>query len=164
MKAGDVFAGRYRVEGVLGAGGMGAVYSATHLATKRLVALKVILGDVREGDVVARFAREAELAGQLDTRHAVQILDAGVSDGAPFLVMELLRGEDVSKLVCRLGPLAPSLALRIASQAAAGLARAHERGIVHRDIKPENLLLDRDGRIKIADFGIAKLIECTGGL
>jgi serine/threonine-protein kinase len=161
LSPGEVFAGRYRIDGVLGAGGMGAVYAATHVATKRVVALKVILSGITAPEAVVRFEREAEVAGQLDTRHAVQVLDAGVADGTPFLVMELLRGSDLAKLVADHGPLAPRLALAIASQAAAGLARAHERGVVHRDIKSANLFLaradDDEVVVKLLDFGIAKL-------
>ncbi|MCC6649472.1 MAG: protein kinase [Polyangiaceae bacterium] len=168
MRVGDTFAGRYRIDGEVGAGGMGAVYAVTHLATKRKGALKVILGDRHDATAVRRFGREAELAGQLDTRHVVSVFDAGATpEGTPFLVMELLRGEDLSKLVARRGRLVEDLALRVASQCAAGLSRAHARGIVHRDIKTANVFLAAgEGDeivVKILDFGIAKLRSDAGG-
>jgi serine/threonine-protein kinase len=158
-------ASKYRITGLLGAGGMGAVYDARNEATHRRVALKMISAGPHSSDPasVARFEREARAAGVIDTPHIAQVLDAGVdaTTGRPFLVMEYLAGEDAQRLLSRLGPLPPALALRIAAQAAVGLARAHEAGVIHRDIKPANLFLTRSGDgklvVKLLDFGVAKL-------
>ncbi|HXK20267.1 MAG TPA: serine/threonine-protein kinase, partial [Polyangiaceae bacterium] len=162
---GTTLGGKYRIERLLGEGGMGAVYGAVHVGTNRRVALKVISGDAaRHGpEVIARFVREAKAAGAIDTQHIVQVLDFGVDEqqGVPYLAMEFLAGEDLEHLMERLGPLSPDLAMRIVAQACIGLQKAHEAGVVHRDIKPANLYLcRRDGGefiIKILDFGIAKV-------
>lgn len=162
---GTTLAGKYRIERLLGEGGMGAVYEAVHLGTHRRVALKVILGDAAQHspDVIARFVREAKAAGAIDTQHIVQVLDFGIdtAQGVPYLAMEFLGGEDLEHLMERLGPLSPDLAIRIVAQACFGLQKAHEAGVVHRDIKPANLYLARrDGGeliVKILDFGIAKV-------
>ncbi len=162
---GTTLGGKYRVERLLGEGGMGAVYEALHVGTNRRVALKVISGDAsrHSPDVIARFVREAKAAGAIDTQHIVQVLDFGVDEqlSVPYLAMEFLAGEDLDHLMERLGPLSPELAVRIVAQACIGLQKAHDAGVVHRDIKPANLYLARrDGGeliVKVLDFGIAKV-------
>jgi serine/threonine-protein kinase len=162
---GQVLDGKYQITRLLGEGGMGAVYEGTHLGTGRRVAVKVILtpNASATAEMVGRFQREARMAGTVDTEHVVQVFDTGIDrdTGRPFTVMELLRGEDLEKLVERLGPLAPELALRIVAQALLGLKKAHEAGVIHRDIKPANLYLARRDNgtiiVKIVDFGIAKV-------
>src|SRR5262249_1601804 len=141
-----------------------AVYQAVHVGTRRRVAIKVIqAAGAAQDEAVARFQREARAAGAIDTQHIVQVLDSGIdpATGMPYMVMELLRGSDLSRLVERLGPLPPDLAIRIAGQACLGLARAHRAGVTHRDIKPGNLHLSEreDGEIvvKLLDFGVAKI-------
>ncbi len=149
---------------LLGEGGMGAVYEAEHTTTGRRLAVKLItLSDPRKkGEVVTRFEREARMAGSLDTEHIVQVIDSGEDTqlGMPFMVMELLGGEDLESLTERDGPLSPDVALRIAAQACVGLRQAHRANIIHRDIKPANLFLAQrdEGKVvvKILDFGIAK--------
>lgn len=144
---------------------MGAVYEAEHTGTGRHVAIKVILGaDLAADDtMVQRFQREARAAGSIETQHVVQVLDTGTDlvSARPYLVMELLRGEDLRRTLRRCGPLPPGVALRVIGQACMGLVKAHEAGVIHRDIKPGNLFLSRreDGEIvvKVVDFGIAKL-------
>jgi hypothetical protein len=144
---------------------MGVVYEALHLTTGRRVALKLIVGDQQRlsADFIARFQRETRIAGTIDSRHVVQVLDGGVdaATGNPYMVMELLAGEDLAALVQRYRALSVDVALRVAAQACAGLRRAHEAGITHRDIKPANLFLarvDDEGIVvKVLDFGIAKL-------
>lgn len=155
---------KYEITARLGAGAMGAVYEAKHVATSRRVAIKVILGEIiPDESLIARFQREARAAGAIESRHIAQVLDAGkdAETNAPYLVMELLQGEDADTLVKRLTPLPPSLALRIVAQALAGLERAHAASVIHRDIKPANLFVARtDGGqlvVKIVDFGIAKV-------
>ncbi|KYG08196.1 hypothetical protein BE21_02010 [Sorangium cellulosum] len=145
---------------------MGAVYEADDVALQRRVAVKVLSPELARGrSALSRFEREARAASAIQTEHIVRVLDAGVDQatGSPFLVMELLRGEDLAHLLDRLGPLPPRLALRIVAQACVGLERAHEAGVVHRDIKPANLFLARrEGGgglvVKLLDFGVAKIL------
>jgi eukaryotic-like serine/threonine-protein kinase len=156
---------RYSLLRLLGEGGMGEVYEAAHTGTGRRVAVKLIRARLgaRGDEAERRFRREAKAAGALHSPHIVEVLDAGedAETGDPYLVMELLHGEDLQHLVDRLGPLPPDVALRIAAQALAGLVRAHEAGIVHRDIKPANLFLVRgeggEVTVKVLDFGVAKV-------
>ncbi|HSQ62826.1 MAG TPA: protein kinase [Polyangiaceae bacterium] len=156
---------KYQIIRQLGQGGMGAVYEARHVGTNRRVAVKVIVSQALAAgpDVVRRFQLEARASGAIDSDHVVQVLDTGVDPATqnPYMVMELLTGEDVQQLIERLGSLAPDLALRILAQACVGLRRAHEAGIVHRDIKSANLFLSRresgDILVKLLDFGIAKV-------
>ncbi len=149
--------GPYRILAPLGAGGMGEVYRARDTRLARDVALKVITAALAgDPDRVLRFEQEARAAGALSHPNVVVIHDVGVHEGAPFVVMELLEGETLRERLAR-GPLAPRRAADIACQAALGLAAAHEKGIVHRDLKPENLFITKDGRVKVLDFGLAKL-------
>jgi serine/threonine-protein kinase len=161
---GTTLDGKYRIDRLLGAGAMGSVYEAQHTGTGRRVAVKLITSvDVaRDAKLIARFQREAKAAGAIDTQHITQVLDTGVDEaGAPYLVMELLDGEDLQHVFARVAPLPPDLALRIAAQACLGLQKAHEAGVVHRDIKPANLFLaKRDAGeiiVKVLDFGLAKV-------
>jgi serine/threonine-protein kinase len=163
---GQTIDGRYQIVRLLGQGGMGAVYEATHLGTGRRVALKVIIaGALISREVIVRFQREARAAGVIESQHIVQVLDTGIDreQGVPYIVMEYLVGEDLQKLCERVGPLAPELALRIAAQACSGLHKAHEARVIHRDIKPANLYLarrdDADVVVRLLDFGIAKVKE-----
>ncbi len=155
--------GKYRINRLIGEGGMGAVYEATHVGTGRRVAVKVInTSEVKQSkEVVARFHREARATGSIDSRHIAMVLDVGDDpNGALFMVMEYLHGEDLQDLLQRLGPLPTDLALRIAAQCCLGLQKAHEAGVVHRDIKPANIFIaHRDGEVivKILDFGVAKV-------
>jgi len=162
---------KYTLVRLLGRGGMGAVYEALHAGTGRRVAVKLIVNEDRalDDDFMARFRREARIAGAIESRHVVQVFDAGVDEatGNPYLVMEFLSGEDVLHLVERRGALPVDLALRIGAQACSGLARAHEAGIVHRDIKSANLFVAHgepgEVLVKVLDFGIAKLRASGGG-
>ncbi|MGK3960076.1 serine/threonine-protein kinase [Sorangium sp. So ce118] len=158
--------GRYLLGSPLGEGGMGAVYEAEDLVEKRRVAVKLINPERAErgGSAIGRFEREAKIAGGIDTDHIARVLDSGkdAATGAPFMVIELLRGEDLGRLLGRLGPLPPLVALRIVAQTCVGLQKAHEAGVMHRDIKPANLFLarregDTTTTVKLLDFGIAKI-------
>ena len=160
LEAGVRIAGKYELERELGKGGMGVVWVARHVELgERRVAIKFLLNTLR-ADLLERFRREALLASQIQTRHAVAVLDFGEHEGAPYLVMEYLEGHDLRALLDQRQRLEPALALTIADQAARGLQKAHDAGLIHRDIKPENLFLtrDEDGEllVKILDFGIAK--------
>jgi eukaryotic-like serine/threonine-protein kinase len=161
---GTIIGGAYRLVRPIGAGGMGWVYEAEHTGTGERVAVKLLHGRLpARGAPEARFRREARAASALDSPHIVRALDSGVDalTGDPFLVMEYLRGEDLQRLIDRVGPLHPDTALRVVAQALEGLAEAHAAGIVHRDIKPANLFLARPGdgsvTVKLLDFGIAKV-------
>ncbi|WP_437543188.1 protein kinase [Sorangium sp. So ce367] len=160
---------RYTMLRLLGQGGMGAVYEARHAGTGRRVAVKVILGQAADDELVRRFQREARAVGAVESEHIAQVFDTGRDreTGAPYIAMEFLEGEDVQALIERLGPLPVDLALRIGLQACLGLERAHEAGIVHRDIKPANLFLAKKqgGQrvIKVLDFGVAKVTDNSLG-
>ena len=162
---GKIFEGRYRVERVLGRGGMGSVYEATHLTMQRPVALKVLLpalaGDLKQ---VRRFQYEARAASRLSHPHVLRVYDFGQSDhGELFLVSELLRGETLAALLEREGALPPARALGITIDILKALVCAHEEGIVHRDLKPENVYLTNvrgEGDFaKVLDFGLAKSVH-----
>lgn len=156
---------RYRIEAVLGRGGMGVVYRAEQLAMQRPVALKM-LRDVLAGSemMTVRFRREALAASRVRSPHVVTLHDFGVTgDGAHlYLVMELLEGEPLSDRLEREGRLPPDIAVSMARQIATALAAAHEAGVVHRDLKPENVLVQPDGHLKVVDFGIARIYEHDG--
>lgn len=160
---GTTVAGKYRVDRLIGRGGMGAVFQATNLAIGKRVALKFLDHEAAKNrEACQRFQREAEAAGMAESAHIVQIFDSGGTDaGLPFLVMELLTGEDLRARLRREQRLSVSAALRIASQVLRALLRAHAAGIVHRDLKPDNIFLcardDDPSFVKIVDFGISKV-------
>ena len=162
-RAGKILGGKYRLVRLLGAGGMGEVYEAQHELIGRRFAIKFLHPQLASNsEVVARFQREAQAAGGLENENIAAVVDAGTSDdGAPYLVMEYLDGEDLAHLLMRGGALPLSRAVFIMIQACRGLAAAHGRGIVHRDLKPENLYIcrrnDASDLVKVLDFGIAKL-------
>lgn len=157
---------KYQLTAVLGEGATGTVYAAKNLMTQRRVAIKSL--HLRPGlhagnPEIQRFEQEARIAGSIDSPHIAQVLDVAddPATGLPFLVMELLRGEDIQSLLDRVGPLPVDVALRIAAQACAGLVAAHAAGVIHRDIKPANIFLAKQDPdrivVKILDFGIAKI-------
>lgn len=150
--------GPYVVTGFVGEGGMGAVYRAKDTRLGREVAIKVLTNVAHDDrERLARFEQEARATGMLNHPNLLTVYDVGRDDeGNPFLVCELLEGETLTARLAR-GPLSPRKAVDAALQMAKGLAAAHEKGIVHRDLKPDNIFLTRDGRLKILDFGIAKL-------
>ncbi|MEZ4335302.1 MAG: serine/threonine-protein kinase [Sandaracinaceae bacterium] len=163
-RIGTLVGDRYRLESIIGSGGMGAIFAGRHTWTERPVAVKILHPEVERADAaVRRFFREAKSAARLSHPNVVQILDMGETpDGVPFLVLELLEGEPLSDRVER-GALDPDEALRAMLPVMDGLRRAHELGIVHRDIKPENIFLSVDGAgravPKLLDFGITKLLD-----
>src|ERR1700759_4351462 len=159
---GAVVAGKYRLDAIVGEGGMGAVWSATHTGLGQAVAIKFINKEfVTSTDALRRFDSEAKAAAQLRSRHVVQVFDNGtLEDGTPYIAMELLRGENLYARVHRAGPVPLPEAVEILAQCCRALGRAHAAGIIHRDIKPDNIFLaqsDEDAiLVKILDFGIAK--------
>lgn len=165
LAPGSVFADRYRVERRIASGGMGAVYEVVHLETNRRRALKVLHANlVQSEELRERFRREARVAAEIESEHIVDVFDAGIdaSTEMPFLVMELLRGEDVRQRIKRSGPIPPEETIRILFEAALALDKTHQARIVHRDLKPDNLYLcEREHglpRVKVLDFGIAKIV------
>ena len=161
---GAILVGRYRLEEIVGYGGMGSVWRAVHMGLGEHVAVKLVSANfVQSQEALRRFDTEAKAAARIRSRHVPQVFDNGVlEDGTPFLVMELLQGESLAARVHRLGPIPIHEAAGILDQCCRALARAHSLGIVHRDIKPENIFLaqsvDDDGYVvKVLDFGIAKV-------
>jgi serine/threonine protein kinase/Leucine-rich repeat (LRR) protein len=155
---------RYRVLGLVGQGGMGAVYRAEHRRMERTVALKVINpGLMRHPTAVQRFEQEARAAARLDHANIVRAYDADQAGGLHFLVMEYVEGTGLADVVGERGSLPIAEACDHARQAALGLQHAHERGMVHRDIKPHNLMLLPDGLVKVLDFGLARLPRSADG-
>ncbi len=165
---GAVIADKYRVERVLGAGGMGVVVVAMHLHLEERVAIKFLLPEVAmNGEAVARFTREARVAAKIKSEHVARVLDvATLADGTPYLVMEYLIGSDLTGYLRDRGPLDGAEAASFMLQACEALAEAHALGIVHRDLKPANLFLaqrpDGSKTIKILDFGISKISGGAG--
>jgi Tol biopolymer transport system component len=150
--------GPYEIQSLVGAGGMGEVYRAHDSRLDRTVAIKVLPASLSaDSDRMQRFAQEARAAAALNHPNILSIFDIGDRQGSPYVVSELLEGETLRERL-RSGALSARKAIDYALQVARGLAAAHEKGIVHRDLKPENLFITNDGRVKILDFGLAKLI------
>jgi serine/threonine-protein kinase len=162
---GDVIDGRYRVERVLGVGGMGVVVAAHHMQLDEKVALKFLVPEaLGNAEAVARFAREAQAAVKIKSEHVARVIDVGtLESGAPFIVMEYLEGEDLAAWIAQRGVLPIEQAVEFLLQACVAVADAHALGIVHRDLKPANLFCVRrsDGQlsIKVLDFGISKMTD-----
>lgn len=155
---------RYRLEQLIGRGGMAAVWSATDTVLGRPVAVKRLhAGMLADEEHAERFRREAVLVARLSHPNLVHLLDRGEDGDGPYLVMELVEGEDLKARIRREGPLPPEEAARVCAAVGRALAYAHSQGVVHRDIKGQNVLLTRDGGVKLADFGIARLIEGDDG-
>jgi serine/threonine-protein kinase len=165
IRKGEVISGKYRIDGILGAGAMGIVYAAHHLLLDETVALKVLRHElVAYPDSIKRFTREARAAAKIKNEHVTRVFDIGeLADGAPYIVMESLEGEDLARWLATRGALHLEEAILFVLQACEALAEAHVLGIVHRDLKPSNLFCSRrpDGAlsIKVLDFGISKVAE-----
>ncbi len=168
---GRLLDGRYRIGERIARGGMASVYEATDIRLERTVAIKVMhpgLGD--DDDFAARFVREARAAARLSHPHVVAVHDQGTDGEVVFLAMELVRGHTLRDTIARESPLPPARALALLEQVLSALSAAHRAGLVHRDVKPENVLITTDGRVKVADFGLAKAVSAetqhtaTGGV
>jgi serine/threonine protein kinase len=157
--------GRYRIDRLLGEGGMGAVYLASHVGLGRQVAIKFLHADlISREDVVGRFYREAQAAAAIRHKNIIEVFDVGMSaKGEPFLVMEYLEGESLAGLLKRVGPLSLGAACAVMEPVLQALQAAHRKGIVHRDLKPDNIFLAyQQGEppvVKIIDFGISKFTQ-----
>ena len=163
LETGQVIEGKYRVERCIGEGGMGAVYAGENLRIKRRVAIKTLHSTVAQnGEIVARFEREAQAAGRIGSDHIMEVLDIGVlPSGERFIVMEFLDGEPLSKRIARCGQMTAPQLLPLIRQVLSGLGAAHAAGIIHRDLKPDNIFILRQKAgwtdfVKIIDFGISK--------
>lgn len=161
---GKLVGGRYRVEEILGRGGMGVVYKIKHQRMGKIAAMKVLHSDLaQDPEVVSRFEREAEAVSRLAHPNTVQVFDFGTEDGALYLVMEFVRGQDLAALIDRDGPMDFQELAPLLGQICGSLEEAHDLGVVHRDLKPENILVSRthSGQdfVKVLDFGLAKLSE-----
>nr|WP_238473443.1 Stk1 family PASTA domain-containing Ser/Thr kinase [Nocardioides cavernaquae] len=168
---GRLLDGRYRVGARIARGGMASVYEAMDVRLDRVVAVKVMhpgMGD--DGDFAARFVREARAAARLSHPHVVAVHDQGDDHGTVFLVMEYIPGHTLRDVIRSESPMAPGKALALLEPVLSALAAAHRAGLIHRDIKPENVLIADDGRVKVADFGLAKAVSAdtqhtaTGGV
>ena len=158
--AGTMLAERYRIVGLLGKGGMGEVYRADDLKLGQPVALKFLPDHLlNDGAALARFHREVRVARQVSHRNVCRVYDIGEVDGRHFLSMEYIKGEELSSLFRRIGRLPGDKGLQIARQICAGLAAAHDVGVLHRDLKPSNVMIDEHGNARILDFGLAGLVE-----
>jgi serine/threonine-protein kinase len=163
LTAGQLFAGRYRIEQILGRGGMGVVYKAVDTQLDETVAIKTLPGDVmqRSPEDLERFKREIRLARKITHRNVLRTYDYGEAESVYFISMEFVRGYTLSELSDEVEnkQMAPRVAVGVARQICRGLQAAHEQGIIHRDIKPQNVLIDHKGEVKLMDFGIARMAE-----
>jgi serine/threonine-protein kinase len=169
VQVGQLIAGKYRIQQMLGRGGMGVVMAALHEQLNQRVALKFLTDDAyQQPEAVTRFLREARSAVQIQSEHVARVMDVGtLESGAPYMVMEYLRGLDLKEVSTRRGPLPISEAVDFVLQACDAVAEAHSLGIVHRDLKPSNLFLterpDGSPLVKVLDFGISKALHGASG-
>ncbi len=170
VNPGDILADKYRVDTILGVGGMGVVVSAEHIELSQKVAVKFMLPTMLDNaEAVERFLREARAAVRLRSEHVARVLDVGrLNNNAPYIIMEFLEGEDLYDYIRKYAPCSPASAIDIILQACKAMAEAHSLGIIHRDLKPANLFMSQrpDGSqlVKVLDFGISKLLEESNGV
>jgi len=162
---GDLIAGRYELEELVGTGGMSSVFRARDLQLDRQVAIKILHERyVDDPEYVERFRREARAVAQLSHPNIVTVIDRGVEEGRQYIVFEHVDGENLKELVARNGRLPLRQAVELTLSVADGLAFAHQHGLVHRDVKPQNVLLSREGEVKVTDFGIARSLDVEHGV
>ncbi|HYP47388.1 MAG TPA: protein kinase [Thermoleophilaceae bacterium] len=160
---GTLLNGRFRLEEKIGSGGMSTVYKAFDPTLERWVAIKLMHRDIStDPDQLERFRREARAVARLNHPHVVTVIDAGEDDGTPYIVFEYVEGETLKDRIRRLGRLPVAEAIAYGIEIARALSAAHSHRLVHRDVKPQNVLIDRDGRAKVTDFGIARSLEMEG--
>jgi len=168
LTPGSTFAGRYRIDSIIGRGGMGVVYKATDTQLDETVAIKTLPGDVmsRSPEDLERFKREIRLARKITHRNVLRTYDYGEAEGVYFISMEFVRGYTLAELLeeAPSHQMVPRVGMGIARQICRGLEAAHEQGIIHRDIKPQNVLIDHKGEVKLMDFGIARMAEAHEGM
>ncbi|HSS96652.1 MAG TPA: serine/threonine-protein kinase [Terriglobales bacterium] len=163
LAPGTLLAERYRIVALIGQGGMGEVYQADDLTLEQPVALKFLPPEL-QGDraALARFHREVSLSRKISHPNVCRVFDIGYADGLAFITMEFVGGEDLRALLARIGRLTPDKAIAVAQQLCAGLAAAHDEGVLHHDLKPANIMLDRRGNVRITDFGLAAPVGEAG--
>src|SRR5579885_1533171 len=162
---GEVLAGRYELEELVGTGGMSSVFRAHDRLLDRKVALKILHQQyARDDEYVERFRREARAVAALSHPNIVTVIDRGDHEGRQFIVFEYVEGENLKQLIQRRGPAPVKTALELAKQIAQALSFAHQQGLVHRDVKPQNVLLNGDGTAKVTDFGIARSLDVKHGM
>src|SRR6185436_291667 len=162
LSPGTILLGKYRIDELIGSGGMGNVVRASHLYLQQSFAIKILLPQMVESESTKqRFLREAQASVKLKSEHSARVMDVGVTpEGAPCMVMEFLEGNDLNQILRHHGPQLPAIVVDLMLQACEGIAEAHALGIIHRDVKPSNFFITRrpDGSmlLKILDFGISK--------
>ncbi len=163
LETGSVLGGRYEILEILGQGGMGAVYKVADREVDRIVALKVIRPEMASNpEILARFKQELLLSSQVTHRNVIRIYDLGEAQGVRFITMEYVEGETLQRIVKQRGKLDIAEAVDIMEQVASGLAAAHREGIIHRDLKPANIMRDKNGRVVVMDFGLARTFSGDG--
>ena len=163
LQPGVLFGGRYEILGVLGQGGMGAVYKARDRELDRLIALKVIRPELAtDPAILLRFKQELILSRNITHKNVVRIYDLGEADGIRFISMEYVDGEDLRTILRRQGKFSPKEAIAVVEQVCRALDSAHSEGVIHRDLKPQNIMRDKHGRIVVMDFGLARSLGDTG--
>jgi len=163
LTTGSVFAGRYQVIEELGRGGMGRVYKVFDTKIKEKVALKLIRPEVAsDKDTIERFSNEIRLARKIGHRNVCRMFDIGEAEGAHFITMEYVHGEDLKSMLRMSGNPSLGMLLSVGKQVCDGLSEAHGLGVVHRDLKPQNIMIDKNGNAKIMDFGIARSVREKG--
>ncbi len=163
LTTGSTFAGRYQVIEELGKGGMGRVYKVFDIKTKEKIALKLLKPEVSSDDeAIERFGNELRFARKISHRNVCRMYDLGEEKGTHYITMEYVPGEDLKNMLRMMGQMSPGKTIYIARQVCEGLAEAHRLGVVHRDLKPQNIMIDRDGNVRIMDFGIARSLKVKG--
>src|SRR5208337_3392769 len=163
LQPGVLFGERYEILGVLGQGGMGAVYKARDRELDRLIALKVIRPELAtDPAILQRFKQELILSRNITHKNVVRIFDLGEADGIRFISMEYIDGEDLRTILRRDGKFSPKDAIAVVEQVCRALDSAHSEGVIHRDLKPQNIMRDKNGRIVVMDFGLARSLGDSG--
>jgi serine/threonine protein kinase len=163
LTTGSIFAGRYQVIEELGKGGMGKVYKVFDTKIKEKIALKLIKPDIAsDRETIERFSNELRLARKVRHKNVCQMFDLGETEGAYFITMEYVSGEDLKNMIRMSKGMSVGAAVDIAKQVCEGLAEAHRLGVVHRDLKPGNIMIDREGDVRIMDFGVARTLKEKG--
>jgi serine/threonine protein kinase len=163
IERGTILFGRYEVIEEIGSGGMGSVYRVVDQQINEVMALKIIRPDIAmDSEVIERFTQELKTARKIAHRNVCRMFDIGEDEGTHYITMEYVTGEDLRSLVRRIGQMTVAKTIDIAKQICAGLAEAHAVGVIHRDLKPQNIMIDRNGNVKIMDFGIARFVRTKG--